>query len=53
MTARGLQFDRRFWVCQKTFGFLSCGTICVDYPTLKEHQEKRCRVMKAMKAAFK
>lgn len=50
MTESGLQFDKRPWVCLQTFGRLSCKTVCIDYPTLKEHQEKRCKVMKAKKA---
>ncbi len=39
---RGLQFDERFWVC----GY--CRTECVDYPTMKEHSEKRCKVRQAI-----
>ena len=40
----GLPFDDRLWVC----GY--CKAVCVDYPTMKEHKEKRCRVRKAVLA---
>ncbi len=43
MTESGLQFDDRLWVC----GY--CKTVCVDYPTMKEHTEKRCRVRQAIR----
>ncbi len=44
MTARshGLQFDDEPWIC----GY--CKAECIDYPTMKEHHEKRCRVRKAI-----
>ena len=38
----GLQFDKRFWVCQR------CKTKCVSYPVLKEHQKYRCKVIRKL-----
>ncbi len=38
----GLQFDDKIWIC----GY--CNAECVDYPTMKEHTEKRCRVRQAI-----
>lgn len=52
MTESGLQFDTRAWVCLKTFGRLSCKMVCIDYPTLKEHQATRCKVMKVKTAVL-
>ncbi len=48
VTARaevGVQFDKRLWVCQR------CATECISYPILKEHREKRCRVLRGMREA--
>ena len=38
----GLPFDDRLWVC----GY--CKAVCVDYPTMREHREKRCKVRQAI-----
>ncbi len=35
----GLQFDKRFWICHH------CKAVCVDYPTLKDHQATPCKVL--------
>ncbi len=41
----GLQFDKRFWICQW------CNTECISYPVLKEHQAKRCAVLRGKREA--
>ena len=38
----GLPFDDRLWVC----GY--CKAVCVDYPTMQEHRQTRCKVRKAI-----